>query len=198
MWLRGHCTHFLLGFYAEEGWIILVSLPAWPLSGCLFVCLEALQAYHFHLFSRKLVPLVRDWPGPLPLFLPEKRLVRYDYQAMISAHSAVHKMWLEQMAQNFCAGAHPRATPYPCLSACPQSLGFAQEHPLFRHADGSNMAMSWTFGALSVKGNTTTHLNICLLVFCTVHLIVIKRNPEWSGPEKAITTYLGQLSKRME
>lgn len=51
---------------------------------CKFPCLtffglDALLAYYLHLVQRKMVLLVRDLPGPLPLFRLEKRLVRYDY-----------------------------------------------------------------------------------------------------------------------
>lgn len=67
---------------------------------CKFPCLtffglDALLAYRLHLVKRKLVLLVRALSGPLPLFPLKKRMARYNYWAMISAHGAIHKMLLE-------------------------------------------------------------------------------------------------------
>lgn len=88
-----------------------------------------------------------------------KRLTRHDDGAMISPPGATHKLWLEHMARNFPARVWLRATPAP--SFLPGLIDQALLRSLLpSDRDGSNVALSWTFGALSVKENKNTHLNI--------------------------------------
>ena len=62
------------------------------------------------------VSLVKRLTGSLSLCSPRSRLIRYDDPTKIAAHRTIHKMFLKQMTQNFCAGAQLRTTPYPFLS----------------------------------------------------------------------------------
>lgn len=50
--------------------------------------------------------------------------------------------------------------PLPLPVCLPPETRLAQELPAFRHVDGIKVAISWKFGALSVKGNSTIHLSI--------------------------------------